>query len=178
MFYFSRANHASTNLKKALSWKIRRQVYFIYPFPRRLKLGKSLETCCVNFFRLSWHFKREKPVFWKASFLQNKDWLHVQVREQDFATGQNFSFNQCSKQAREFCFFLSGKLFHKSNKKLFYMRLHILNWTLLNAKRSRFLPIKTLLDLCFKVILLFITYVLPVWGCPTNKNEPCFGIHI
>ena len=71
MFCFSRANHASTNLKKVLSWKTR-QVYFIYPFPRRLKLERSLETCCVNFFRLSWHFKREKPVFWKASFLQNK----------------------------------------------------------------------------------------------------------
>ena len=78
LFGFPRANHASTNLKKVLSWKTR-QVYFIYPFPRRLKLGKSLETCCVNFFRLSWHFKREKPVFWKASFLQNKDWLRVQA---------------------------------------------------------------------------------------------------
>ena len=78
MFCFPCANHASTNLKKILSWKTR-QVYFIYPFPRRLKLEKSLETCCVNFFRLSWHFKREKPVFWKASFLQNKDWLRVQA---------------------------------------------------------------------------------------------------
>ena len=34
---------------------------------------------CQFFFRLSWHFKREKPVFWKASFLQNKDWLRVQA---------------------------------------------------------------------------------------------------
>ena len=50
---------------------------FIYPFPRRLKLGKSSETGCVNFFRLSWHFKREKPVFWKASFLENRDWLRA-----------------------------------------------------------------------------------------------------
>ena len=78
MFCFSRANHASTNLKKVLSWKTR-QVYFIYPFLRRLKLEKSLETCCVNFCRLTGHFKREKPVFWKASFLQNKDWLRVQA---------------------------------------------------------------------------------------------------
>ena len=46
MFCFSRANHASTNLKKVLSWKTW-QVYFIYPFPRRLKLEKSLETSCV-----------------------------------------------------------------------------------------------------------------------------------
>ena len=55
MFCFSRANHASTNLKKVLSWKTR-QVYFIYPFPRRLKLEKSLETCCVNFFSLELTF--------------------------------------------------------------------------------------------------------------------------
>ena len=61
MFCFSRANHASTNLKKVLSWKPR-QVYFIHPFPRRLKLGKSLETCCVNFFslELSWAMQTRK----------------------------------------------------------------------------------------------------------------------
>ena len=51
LFDFPRANHASTNLKKVLSRKTR-QVYFIYPFPRRLKLGKSLETYYVNFFSL------------------------------------------------------------------------------------------------------------------------------
>ena len=33
-----------------------------------LKLGKSLQTYCVGFyFCLSWHLKREKSVFWKAS---------------------------------------------------------------------------------------------------------------
>ena len=32
MFCFSRANHASTNLKKVFELKTR-QVYFIYPFP-------------------------------------------------------------------------------------------------------------------------------------------------
>ena len=55
MFSFSRANHVSTNLKNILSWKPR-QVYFIHPFPRRLKLGKSLEPCCVNFFSLELTF--------------------------------------------------------------------------------------------------------------------------
>ena len=68
MFCFSNANHANTNLKKVLSWKTR-QDYFIYPFPCWLKLGKSLETCCVNFFLLELTF----------SFLQNKDWLHIQA---------------------------------------------------------------------------------------------------
>ena len=54
MFCFSRANHASTNLKKVLSWT--RQVYFTYPFLRRLNLEKSFETCCVNFFSLELTF--------------------------------------------------------------------------------------------------------------------------
>ena len=55
LFDFPRANHASANLKKVLSLKLR-QVYFIYPFPSRLKLGKFLETCCVNFFSLELTF--------------------------------------------------------------------------------------------------------------------------
>ena len=75
MLCFSRANHASTNLKKVFELKTRQvmdiihgQVYFIYPFPCRLKLGKSLQTCCVILFPLSWHFNREKSVFWKTPF--------------------------------------------------------------------------------------------------------------
>ena len=39
---FSRANHASTKFEKVFEFKTR-QVYFIYPFLRRLKLGKSLQ---------------------------------------------------------------------------------------------------------------------------------------
>ena len=115
MFCFSRANQSSTNLKKVLSWKPR-QVYIIYPFPRRLKLGKSLQTCCVNFFRLSWHFKLEKPVFWKASFLQNKNWL----REQDFVfkTSRLVRISLLISAKKSFAFFL-GKLIYKSNRKLF-----------------------------------------------------------
>ena len=69
MFCFSRVHQASTN---SIS------LYFIYPILRRLKLGKSLQTSCDNFFRLSWHFKREKSVCWKSSFVQNKNWSRVQ----------------------------------------------------------------------------------------------------
>ena len=80
------------------------------------------ETSCVNFFRLSCHFEREKPVFWKASFWKTKtDYAH-KLRVQDFANGKNFSFNQCSKQ----CFFFWGKLFYKSNRKRFFLCLHSL----------------------------------------------------
>ena len=50
-----------------------------------LPISSSAETwkiftnkLCQLFFRLSWHFKREKSVFWKASFCKNKNWLRVQ----------------------------------------------------------------------------------------------------
>ena len=70
------------------------------------------------FFRLRWQFKREKPG--KPGmhlFCKTKTDYAYKLRVQDFATGKNFSFNQCSKQER-FAFF-SGKLFYKSNRKLF-----------------------------------------------------------
>ena len=58
--------------KKVLKFKTR-QVYFIYPFLRWLKLGKSLQGKYVDFFfRLSWQLKREKSVFWKASFCKTR----------------------------------------------------------------------------------------------------------
>ena len=47
LFGFSRANHAS----KVFEFKTQK-VYFIYPFLRRLKLGKSLQRTCVNFSAL------------------------------------------------------------------------------------------------------------------------------
>ena len=56
---------------QARIWKgfwVENSTSFLYLFPRRLKLGKSLQTCSVNFFRLSWQFKRQKSVFWKAYF--------------------------------------------------------------------------------------------------------------
>ena len=78
MFCFSRANQATPNLKTFSSWKLHKFTLFTHSL-----VGWNLEnlskTCFVNFFRLSWHFKREKSVLWKASFLQNKNWL----REQD-----------------------------------------------------------------------------------------------
>ena len=105
MFCFSRANHARSNLKKVLSWKPR-QVYFIHPFPRQLKLGKSLETCCVNFFSLELTFwARKKPYFGKHLFCKTRTDYAYKLCVQDFATGKNLSFHQCSKQ-ESFAFFL------------------------------------------------------------------------
>ena len=71
MFCFSRANHASTNLKKFSSSKLDKFTLFTHSFvgwnlENRYKEGVSI------FFRLSWHFKREKSVFWKASFCKTR----------------------------------------------------------------------------------------------------------
>ena len=66
MFCFSRANHASTNLKKFSSSKLDKFTLFTHSF-----VGWNLENrykeSVSSFFRLSWHFKWEKSVFWKAS---------------------------------------------------------------------------------------------------------------
>ena len=89
MFCFSNAYHASMNLKKVLSWKTQ-QVSVTYPLPGWLKLEKSLETCCVNFF-----FAWADIIF---LFCKTKIDYTYKLCVQDFATGKNFSFNQSSKQ--------------------------------------------------------------------------------
>ena len=91
MFCCARGNHASTNLKKVLSWKPR-QVYFINPFPLRLKLGKSLETCCVNFVTAWADILSEKNLYFgKHLFCITITDFTYKLRVQDFATGRNFS---------------------------------------------------------------------------------------
>ena len=77
MFCFSRANHASTNLKKFSSSQLDKFTLFTHSFVG-WNLGNRYKKSVSIFFRLSWHFKREKSVFWKAFFLQNKNWLRVQ----------------------------------------------------------------------------------------------------
>ena len=71
MFCFSRANHVSTNLKKFLSSKLDKVTLFTHSF-----VGWNLENlykqAVSTFFRLSWHFKREKSVFCKASFCKTR----------------------------------------------------------------------------------------------------------
>ena len=71
MFCFSRANHASTNLKKFSSSKLDKFTLFTHSFvgwnmENRYKEGESI------FLRLSWHFKRENSVFCKASFCKTR----------------------------------------------------------------------------------------------------------
>ena len=104
MFCFSRANHASTNLKKFSSSKLGKFTLFTHSFvgwnlENRYKEGVSI------FLRLSWHFKRQKSVFGKHLFAKQELITRARLRGQGFATGKNFSFNQCNNQ--EFCVFFS-----------------------------------------------------------------------
>ena len=57
-------------------------------------------------------------VFGKHLFCKTKTDHAYKLRVQDFVTGKNFSFNQCSYQKR-FAFYFLGKLFYKSNRQLF-----------------------------------------------------------
>ena len=68
MFCFSRANHASTNLKKFSSSKLDKFTLFTHSFvgwnlENRYKKGVSI------FFRLSWQFKRENKFVYEKILL-------------------------------------------------------------------------------------------------------------
>ena len=100
------------------SFQVQNSTSLLYPFLRRLKLGKSLQIKCVVFFffRLSCHFKREKSVFWKASFYKTS-WLSVQ----DFGdkTFRLVRISLLISAIQRVLRFFSGNLFYKSNRKLF-----------------------------------------------------------
>ena len=108
---FSRANHASTNLKKFSNSKLDKFTLFTHSFvggnlENRYKEGVSI------FLRLSGHFKREKSVFWKASFCKTRtDYADKTLRLVRISL-------LISAMQRVLCFFFWGKLFYKSNRKL------------------------------------------------------------
>ena len=116
LFGFLHANHASTNLKNFSSSKLDKFTLFIHSFvgwnlENRYKEGVSI------FLRLSWHFKREKSVFCKASFAKQELTTRARLRGQDFATGRNFSFNQC--HTKRFAFFSRESYFIKAIENFF-----------------------------------------------------------
>ena len=116
MFCFSRAR-VSMNLKKVLSSKLDKVTLFTHSF-----VGWNLEhlykqAVSFFFFRLNWHLKREKSVFWKASFCKTRTDYACKTSCTSFTTGKNFCLNQYHK--KEFLSFFSVKLFYKSNRKLF-----------------------------------------------------------
>ena len=104
LFCFSRANHASTNLKKFLSWKPDKFTLFIHSL-----VGWNLENlykyAALIFFPLGWHFKARKIRILESIFFAKQELItHARLRVQDFATGKNFYFNKCHN--KEFCVFL------------------------------------------------------------------------
>ena len=116
LFGFSRANHASTNLKKFSSSKLDKFTLFTHSsvcwnMENRYNEGESI------FLRLSWHFKREKSVFCKALFAKQELITRARLRGQDFATGKNFSFNQC--HTKSFAFFSRESCFIKAIENFF-----------------------------------------------------------
>ena len=113
IFCFLRANHAGRNLKKN-NWAENSTSLLYLLIPSSAETCKIFKHAVSIFFRLSWHYKREKSLFRKASFLQNKNWLRVQ--DFMYKTGKNFSFKQCLIKCLEF---FSGKLIYKSNRNLF-----------------------------------------------------------
>ena len=102
LFGFSRANHASTNLKKFSSSKLDKFTLFTHSFvgwnmENRYKEGESIFLC------LSWHFKRQKFVFCEASFCKMLELItRARLLEQDFAIGKNFCFNHAVQRVLRF----------------------------------------------------------------------------
>ena len=116
MFCFSRANHASTNLKTFSSSKLNKFTLFAHSvvgwnLENRYKQGVSI------FFRLSWHFKREKSVFWKASFCKTRTDYACIVDKTLRLVRISVLISALNKRV---LLFLSWKFFfYKSNGKLF-----------------------------------------------------------
>ena len=116
LFCFTRANHASTNLKKFPCSKLDKFTLFTHSF-----VSWNLENRCEEsvsiFFRFSWHFKREKSVFWKASFCKTRTDYACKTSWTQTLRLVRISILISAIQ-RVLHFFL-GNLFYKSNRKLF-----------------------------------------------------------
>ena len=107
MFCFSRANHASTNLKKLSSSKLDKFTLFTHSF-----VGWNLEN----------RYKEGVSIFFRirileSIFLQNKNWLRVQ----DFVdkTLRLVRISILISAIQRVLRFFLGNLFYKSNRKLF-----------------------------------------------------------
>ena len=88
-----------------------RQVDFIYPFLRRLKLAKPFKTSCANFFKLICQATKIRIL--ESIFLQNKiDFVYETLRV------VRVHLLWALPQQRVLRF-VSEMLFYKSNKKLF-----------------------------------------------------------
>ena len=117
MFCFSRANHASTNLKKFSSSKLDNFTLFTHS-----SVGWNLENCYKEgvsvFFHLSWPFTSEKNLYFEQHLFAKQELImRARLCVQDFATGKNFSFNQ--HHNKQFCVFFRESYFMKAIENFF-----------------------------------------------------------
>ena len=82
-----------------------------------MKLGKSLQRKCVNFFSLKLTFEARKVRILESIFLQNKNWLRVQDLVD--TTFRVVRISLLITAMQRVLRFSSGNLFYKSNRKLF-----------------------------------------------------------
>ena len=105
-------------LFKITSCSKTQKVYFIYPFLRRLRLGKLFQRRCVHFSSLKLTVLSEKnPYFAKHLFAKQELITRARLRGQDFVTDKNFSFNQC--HTKRFAFFSRESYFIKAIENFF-----------------------------------------------------------
>ena len=90
-----------------------------------LPISSSVETwkifrnmLCQFFFSWTDILSEKNPYFGKHLFCKTKTDYAYKLRVQDFATGKNFSFNQCSKQ-ESFAFFSRESYFMKAIENYF-----------------------------------------------------------
>ena len=113
LFGFSCPNHASMNLKKFSSSKLNKFTLFTHSFVGWNLENRYKESVSIFFFCLSWHFKREKSVFWKASLCKTRT---------DYAcktSGTRLLRISLLISAIQRVVFFLGKFIYKSNRKLF-----------------------------------------------------------
>ena len=103
LFGFSRANHASTNLKTFSSSKLDKFTLFTHSFVGWNLENRHLEGASI-FSRLIWHLSEKNPYFAKHLFAKQELITRARLRGHDFANGKNFSFNQCHTKSSAFCF--------------------------------------------------------------------------
>ena len=115
MFCFPRANKASTNLKKVLSWKTL-QVYFISSSVETWKIFRNM----LGKFIFSWAdiLSEKNPYFGKHLFFAK----HGLITRTSFVckTSRLVRISLLNNGLNErVLLFVSGKFFYKSNRKLF-----------------------------------------------------------
>ena len=80
--------------------------------------------CQFFFFALADILSEKNPYFRKLLFCKIKLITRARLRVQDFATGENLSFNQCHN--KEYCVFSWERLSIKAIENFFFLYLHSL----------------------------------------------------